>query len=127
MAKKSKSEEKKQYNSKDMPQPGIQQTKEEGIVDNLPPSQPVGLPPLPKLTKEQEQKLKEIKEKLEKFQKKITEKFDKYIMGVALMPPPRPKEGEKIDKDRINVLVLVDDSDSKKMAKFELKKKLLAI
>jgi uncharacterized protein (UPF0332 family)/predicted nucleotidyltransferase len=127
MAKKTKSEENKD-NSKVIPK-----DYKAGVAGKLPAMPPAqmpqgqGQPPLPKLTKEQEGKLKEIKAKLEKFQKRITEKFDKYIMGVALMPPPKPKEGEKVDKDRINVLVLVDDSDSKKMAKFELKKKLLTI
>jgi uncharacterized protein (UPF0332 family)/predicted nucleotidyltransferase len=96
-------------------------------MENPPMQSPPGMPPLPKLTKEQEEKLKEIKGKLDKFQKQILEKFDKYIMAVALMPPPRPKEGEKIDKNKINVLVLVDDSDSKKMTKVELKNKLLSI
>ena len=80
-----------------------------------------------KLPKEAQEKLKVIKSKLEKFQKKVTEKFEKYIMGVALLPPPQPKEGEKPDKDIISVLVLVDDSDSKKMAKYELKDKLSVI
>ncbi len=121
MAKKAKSYEKKDNSKR-------KEYKKQGMDTKLPPMQtPAGMPPLPKLTKEQEAKLKEIKSKLEKFQKKVVEKFDKYIMGIALMPPPKPKEGEKIDKDKINVLVLVDDSDSKKMAKFELKKKLLAI
>ncbi|MBI2139468.1 hypothetical protein HYU14_00975 [Candidatus Woesearchaeota archaeon] len=91
------------------------------------PGSPQGMPQLPPLTKEQEEKLKEIKAKLEKFQKKIVEKFDKYIMGVALLPPPRPKEGEKPDTEKISVLVLVDDTDSKKMSKQELKQKLLSI
>ena len=83
---------------------------------------------LSKLPKEAQEKLKEIKKKLDKFQKKVLEKFDKYVMGIALLPPPKPKkEGEKIDKNKISVLVLVDDSDSKKMGKAELKKKLLTI
>jgi len=121
MAKKTKDQ--KKDNSKETAKPEV-------IADKLPPGPaqpPQGMPNLPKLTKEQEGKLKEIKSKLEKFQKQVTEKFDKYIMGIALMPPPKPKEGEKIDKDRINVLVLIDDSDSKKMSKVELKNKLLAI
>jgi len=80
-----------------------------------------------KLPKDVQEKLKTIKTKLEKFQKKIVEKFDKYIVGVALLPPPKPAEGQKIDKEKINVLVLVDDSDSKKMTRYELKNKLGAI
>lgn len=43
---------------------------------------------------EVQEKLKEIKEKLDKFRKKIVEKFDKYIIGVALLPPPRPMPAE---------------------------------
>src|SRR3989338_5147254 len=108
MPKKSKSPEKKEQSEK------IQDYK------NIPQIAP-GPMPLPQLSKEQEEKLKEIKTKLDKFQKQVIEKFDKYIMGVALMPPPQPKQGEQIDKDRINVLILVDDSDSKKMTKLELK------
>ena len=91
------------------------------------PAGPPGMPPMPQLTKEQEKKLKEIKEKLDKFQKRVIEKFDKYVMGIALLPPQKPKEGEKFDKDKISVLVLVDDSDSQKMSKGELKQKLFTI
>lgn len=99
-----------------------------------------------KLPKDVQEKLKTIKAKLEKFQKKVLEKFDKYIMGMTLLPPPKPSDqkqpiGQKqleaqqqpsiqkqpIDKDKINVLVLVDDSDSRKMSKYELKDKLTSI
>jgi uncharacterized protein (UPF0332 family)/predicted nucleotidyltransferase len=83
--------------------------------------------PLAKLPKEAQEKLKKIKEKLDKYQKNIIDKFDKYIMGLALMPPPKPKEGEKVDKDKVHLLILIDDSDSKKMGKNELKDKLTAI
>jgi uncharacterized protein (UPF0332 family)/predicted nucleotidyltransferase len=83
--------------------------------------------PISKLPKDVQEKLKAIKTKLDKFQKRVLEKFDKYIIGVALLPPPKPEEGKKIDKERINVLVLVDDSDSQKMSKFELKDKLSKI
>jgi len=62
-------------------------------------------------------------------------------MGIALLPPPRepepvpgmpqpsaPKPEQKPgDKDKINVLVLIDDSDSQKMSKYELKDKLTTI
>jgi uncharacterized protein (UPF0332 family)/predicted nucleotidyltransferase len=79
------------------------------------------------LPKDVQDKLKAIKEKLDKFQKKTLEKFDKYIVGISLMPPPKPVEGKKVDKDKISVLVLVDDSDSKRMAKIELRNKLTSI
>ncbi|MFC1698189.1 nucleotidyltransferase domain-containing protein [Nanoarchaeota archaeon] len=79
-----------------------------------------------KLPKEAQEKLKKIKEKLDEFQKQVVDKFDKYISGIALLPPNKPKEGEKPD-EKINVLVLVDDSDSQKMSKMELKQKLSSI
>ncbi len=82
---------------------------------------------LQQLPKEAQEKLKQIKQKLEKFKNKILEKFDKYIAGVALLPPQKPEEGKKEDKESINVLVLVDDSDSQKMSKQELNEKLNAI
>ncbi len=99
-----------------------------------------------KLPDDVQEKLKAIKSKLEKFQKQVLEKFDKYIMGIALMPPPKPEELQQLqqmqlapgqpiqtaepkpeDKDKIHVLVLVDDSDSRTMSKLELKDKLTAI
>jgi uncharacterized protein (UPF0332 family)/predicted nucleotidyltransferase len=95
---------------------------------------------LEKLPKDVQEKLKTIKTKLEKFQKKALDKFDKYVAGIALLPPPKPNDqkqpveqkqpavqNQPVDKDKINVLVLVDDSDSKKMSKYELKDKLTAI
>ncbi len=77
-----------------------------------------------KLPKEAQEKLKEIKTKLDKFQKALRKKFDEYIVGVALLPPPKPQEGKEADKSKISILVLVDDSDSQKMSKMELKAKL---
>jgi uncharacterized protein (UPF0332 family)/predicted nucleotidyltransferase len=108
---------------------------------------------MPKVPKELEGKLKEIKEKLDKFSKKILDKFDKYIVGISLLPPEQPKPqgipqpgapvpsgappgaaqtqqgASKQPKkdDNINVLVLIDDSDVKKMTKWELRDKLTAI
>ena len=111
------------------------------------PVQPVPPGPAAQLPKDVQEKLEAIKSKLEKFHKKILEKFDKYIVGVALMPHPKPEELQQLqqlqnpqlpapavppapapeDKDKIHVLVLVDDSDSKTMSKLELKDKLTAI
>ncbi|MBD3248885.1 hypothetical protein GF336_02455 [Candidatus Woesearchaeota archaeon] len=81
-----------------------------------------------KLPAETKEKLKKIKSKLDKFSKKVTEKFEKYIVGVALMPPPKQEEKkEKSPEEKIRVLVLVDDTEPTKMSKQELKEKLSTI
>ncbi|MBW2973667.1 nucleotidyltransferase domain-containing protein [Candidatus Woesearchaeota archaeon] len=83
-----------------------------------------------KLPPDVKKKLMAVKQKLDKFKKEITSKFDKYIMGIALLPPPKPEAGKELkpeDKDKLNVLVLVDDSEPHKMSKAELKDKLGAI
>lgn len=87
---------------------------------------PQGLPP------EAQKKLKDIKDKLDKFQKKVMDKFSDYILGIALMPPPKPDKDEDgkekpVNKNKIYLMVLVDDSDSTKMSKEELKDKLATI
>jgi len=41
------------------------------------------------LPKEARQKLEDIKKKLELFKDELLKKFDKYIVGVALLPPRR--------------------------------------
>ncbi|MFH1133936.1 MAG: nucleotidyltransferase domain-containing protein [Nanoarchaeota archaeon] len=91
------------------------------------PEQGQDMPAMPNLPKEAQEKLKAIKEKLDSFKKRVIEKFDKYIMGIALLPPPRPKEGEQPDLNTISLLILVDDSDSRRMTKLELKTKLVTI
>ncbi len=79
------------------------------------------------LPKEVQEKLNVIREKLDVFKKKVLEKFDKYISAIALLPPEKVDENKKGDTEKINILVLVDDSDSQKMTKEELKAKLSAI
>jgi len=92
---------------------------------------------------EVQEKLRGIKTKLDSFQKQILEKFGKYIAGITLLPPksamqqmnqplapgeqPKPPVIPEEEKDKINILVLVDDSDSSKMPKSELKEKLTTI
>jgi uncharacterized protein (UPF0332 family)/predicted nucleotidyltransferase len=92
------------------------------------------------LPPEVREKLAALKTKLEKFQKSVIEKFDKYIKGIALMPPPKAppahlppdilaeeqKRFEQI-KDKHHLLVLIDDTEPSKMSKQELKDKLTAI
>lgn len=95
-----------------------------------------------KLPKDVQEKLKEIQNKIGKFQKKVLEKFDKYILGIALLPPKNieaekkkaeeekrtiSKEEEEKLKNQINAFVMIDDSDSTKMSKEELLDKLSKI
>jgi uncharacterized protein (UPF0332 family)/predicted nucleotidyltransferase len=80
-----------------------------------------------KLPKDAQKKLKEIKSKLEKFKNAAVKKFEDYIIGIALLPPKKPEKEDEQPPEDINVLVLVDDSDSKKMSKEELKEKLSSI
>jgi len=84
------------------------------------------------LPPEAKKRLEEIKTKLEKFKGEVLKKFDKYIIGICLLPPPQPmpqasEPEQKRDPNQIDVLILVDDSDSTKMPKWELKDKLGAI
>ena len=86
--------------------------------------QPQG-PPGQQLPPEVEEKLKVIRGKIDKFQKELVGKFDKYIMGVGLLPPPQDAKPEQ--KDEVHLLILIDDSDSTKMTKDELKDKLTTV
>src|SRR3989338_1217570 len=65
--------------------------------------------------------LHEAKAKIDKFQKQLLKKFDKYVAGISLLPP------KKEDKGKIDLLVLYDDSDSKKMNKLELRDRLFSM
>lgn len=72
---------------------------------------------------ETKKKLEAIKSKLDKFKDKVLAKFEDYVVGISLLPPDKDAK----NKEKINVLVLVDDSDSTKMPKGELKDKLTKI
>ncbi len=98
---------------------------------------------MPKLPPELEKKMKDLKAKLDKFKSKLLDKFGEYIIGITLLPPEKAPEGkqnqlpeisqnadnkekdgkkeEYIDPEkRIDLLVVVDDTTSKKMSKDEL-------
>ncbi len=86
----------------------------------------------------EKEKLEQMKQKLEAFQKEVLSKFDKYIIGITVLPPRKQQQfGQPMtvqqpvaqgqNPDEIGVLVLVDDTDSKKMSKFELLNKLNSI
>jgi len=91
-------------------------------------NQPEGFANIPKellekLPKDVQEKLKQIKKDLNKFTKKALEKYNKEILGIALLPPPKPEPGKK-QEEKIDVLILADDSETK-MPLFEFKSKLL--
>lgn len=82
----------------------------------------------PNISPEMEKKLKQLKTKLDKFKDNVLDKFGDYIVGITLLPPNKQKNPEEGDKentpsDQINLMVLVDDTSSKKMSKEELYKK----
>lgn len=70
-----------------------------------------------KIPKDIQKKLESLQKKVDKFKDKILAKFSDNIVGINLLPP------DKEDKDSIKVLVLLDDTDSKKMSKEEIKEK----
>ncbi|MBS3172106.1 hypothetical protein J4438_00815 [Candidatus Woesearchaeota archaeon] len=72
----------------------------------------------PEQIKSLEKKQKEIKEKLDILQKKILKNYKKETLGLALLPP------KKEEKDKINVLVVLDDSKSEHTPDFRLKDKI---
>ncbi len=97
----------------------------------------------PKIPEELKQRFEQLKIKLEKFKKNVLSKFNEYVVGISLMPPADlekekklvkenenrelSKEEESRLKNTINVLVLVDDADTKKMSQEELSSKLGSI
>ncbi|MBW3014437.1 nucleotidyltransferase domain-containing protein [Candidatus Woesearchaeota archaeon] len=78
---------------------------------------------VPKISPEAKKKLEDIRKKLDTFKKQVLAKFSEYIMCIGLLPPSE----EDREKKEINVIVLVNDTDSKKMSKMELKQKLSVI
>lgn len=87
----------------------------------------------PRLPQDAQDKLKSIQSKLEVFRDKLIAKFEGYISGIALLPPNQPdqsgnQQGEQpSNPNAINVLVLIDDTDSQRMTKEELKDKLSSV
>ena len=68
--------------------------------------------------KDTSKKIENLKLKIEDFKDKILNLFGDNILGVSLLPPNEEK------KEDINILVLVDDMDSKKTSKDELAEKI---
>lgn len=60
---------------------------------------------------------------IEQYQAKLNERFADHILGTAILPP----SGRPEDKDKVVYLILIDDTDSKKMQKQDLRDKLQGI
>lgn len=89
---------------------------------------------VPEIPEDIKEKFKELKQKLDKFKKEILKKFDKYIIGMALLPPTKQEELKELgkqeqekEKKAINTLILIDDTEPSKTPKYELKEKLTKI
>src|SRR3989344_3216535 len=76
-----------------------------------------------KIPPEIKEKIKQLQEKIGHFKDKLLKDYDKLIVGVSILPPPRknpqeakenPLEEKEEDKDNIHVLVLVDDINFKR-------------
>ena len=77
------------------------------------------------LPENEQKKVNELNQKIQNFKDKVIEKFESYVNGISILPPP--KEGDEESKNKIHILVLIDDSDSEKMSKEELKNKISGI
>lgn len=96
------------------------------IKTDVKPAENVGVDQVLKgISDEEKARIEKVMKKLDKTMNKykdaILKKFDKYIIGLALLPQT------KENKDDINTFVLVDDSDTKRMSKFELKDRITLI
>ncbi|MEK6826340.1 MAG: hypothetical protein AABX08_01750 [Nanoarchaeota archaeon] len=96
----------------------------------------------PKIPEEIKKNFDELKNKLNKIKSSILKEFDKYVMGISLLPPKNierererikieenrdlTKEEENAIKNEIGILVLVNDSDSRDVNRFTLKDRLIA-
>ncbi|MFH1591889.1 MAG: hypothetical protein ABIB47_00785 [Candidatus Woesearchaeota archaeon] len=75
----------------------------------------------PKIPEEIKKNFEELKNKLNKIKANLLKEFNKYILGIALLPPTK----EQKEKKTIEILILVDDSDSKNVDRFALKDRLI--
>ncbi|MFP4523668.1 MAG: nucleotidyltransferase domain-containing protein [Candidatus Woesearchaeota archaeon] len=78
------------------------------------------------LPKDEQGKLIDIKNIVERFKDKIVTRLEGYVSGVSLLPPSKD-EKDKEDSEKINVLVLIDDYEAKKMSKEELSQKIKTV
>jgi len=83
-----------------------------------------------KIQEDIKKSFEELKSKLNKIKNAVLKEYDKHIIGMALLPPNRePGENEvKADKkdDKINLLILDDDTEAKNINLFTLKEAMYA-
>ncbi len=64
---------------------------------------------LEQIPDDQKEKLQVIKKSVESFRDQIVPRLQGYVMGISLLPPSK----EDKDKEKINVLVLIDNKEAK--------------
>lgn len=83
-----------------------------------------------------EKKLEEIQGIIDEYKNKVFARFKDYILGMAVLPnhppeqlPPELQEqaAKNYDPDAVPLLILLDDSETKKLSKEQLKEKLSGI
>ena len=84
------------------------------------------------IPQDQKEKLENIKVMIETFKDKIVPRLEGYVMGISLLPPSTEKDAEEGEdpkevSQRVNVLVLIDDSNSTRISKEELHEKIQKI
>ena len=81
---------------------------------------------------EAQKQLEATHDNLEAYKEKLFERFSDYILGMAVLPKKDPQSlppelKEQYDKNAVSTLILIDDSETKRLSKQELKEKLQAI
>ena len=85
---------------------------------NLLPDMPQGPAHLPEIPEDVQKKYEQIKVKLEKLKKAILKDHKKHVIGLSLLPP------KKDEKDKINVLTVINDAKAERQPDYRLKDKL---
>jgi len=75
------------------------------------------------IIKENQEKIERLKNKLVEFSDKLREKFSDYIVTVGLLPSSKISYLDREVK-KINLIVIVNDRDRKKLSREELKNKV---
>lgn len=79
-------------------------------------------PPTPQeIAAKTQENFEAAKDVLEKFREQLFTKFEDYVLSIAVLPP-RPE-----DKEKIATLILVDDQNSNKTPKAQLREKLIKV